>query len=78
MTSNISNEEIEKLLGTFAFHSTEQNATIRAIDHLPQYANVKYINELPFSSEIKMSILELEIDSKKRIFVFGGYDIFIR
>ncbi len=74
---NVSKDETEKLLGTFAFNSTEQNATIRAIEHLPKYAEVKYINELPFSSEIKMSILELEIDSRKRIFVFGAYDIII-
>jgi len=77
LDSNISSQEIEILLGTFAFHSTEQNATIRAIEHLPKYPDVKYVNELPFSSEIKMSILELEIGSEKRILVFGAYDILL-
>lgn len=77
LDSNISIQEIETLLGTFAYNSTEQNATIRAIEHLPKYLDIKYVNELPFSSEIKMSILELEIDSEKRIFVFGAYDILL-
>lgn len=72
---SIPDESIKKLIGTFAFHSTEQNATIRAIESFPKHSDVKYINELPFSSEIKMSILELEIESRKRIFVFGGYDV---
>lgn len=75
--SGNSREEIEKLLGSFVKHSTEQNATIRALENLPYYQDSIYINEVPFSSDIKMSMLELEIESRKRVFVFGGYDILI-
>lgn len=77
INSVIPNEKAEMMLGTFAFNSSEQNATIKAIEHLPKYSDAKYINEIPFSSEIKMSILELEIASQKRVFVFGGYDILL-
>ncbi len=77
LNPDFSQTQIEELLGTFANHSTEQNATIRAMQHLPSFVNAKYIDEIPFSSDTKMSLLELEIDSTKRLFIFGAYDILL-
>jgi cation-transporting ATPase E len=68
-------EDVKNLLGTYALHSSDKNATLRAIDVFHSYPQAKFIDEIPFSSETKKSFLELELDGKKRIFVLGGFDI---
>ncbi|MBS1514761.1 MAG: HAD-IC family P-type ATPase [Bacteroidetes bacterium] len=75
LAENSNEEEIKKLLGTYALHSSDKNATLRAIDIFDGYSDAKFINEIPFSSETKKSFLEVEIKNEKRIFVLGGYDI---
>ncbi len=77
LNNAISDEELHKILGTYAKHSTEQNATIRTMEHLPVFENAVYSDEIPFSSDTKMSLLELVIDNSKRSFVFGAYDILV-
>jgi len=67
--------DIKNLLGTYALHSSDKNATLRAIDVFHSYPQAKFVDEIPFSSETKKSFLELELDGKKRIFVLGGFDI---
>lgn len=73
----LSTNEIELLLGSFAVNSTEQNATIRALENLPTHNNCQYIEEIPFSSDTKMSIVKIEIDFKERVLIFGGFDILV-
>lgn len=68
-------EEVKKLLGTYALHSSDKNATLRAIDVFFSYPHAKFIDEVPFSSETKKSFVEVEINGKRRIFVMGGYDV---
>ncbi len=68
-------EEVKKLLGSYALHSSDKNATLRAIDVFNSYPEAKFIDEIPFSSETKKSFVELEINGKNRIFVMGGFDI---
>jgi cation-transporting P-type ATPase E len=74
---NISEDTIKELIGTFAFHSTEKNATIGALEHLPVKKDVKYANEIPFSSDTKISVLEFETESGMEIFVLGAYDVLL-
>ncbi|MCI0473739.1 MAG: HAD-IC family P-type ATPase, partial [Ignavibacteria bacterium] len=75
--TEITEDKAKELIGTFAFHSTEKNATIGALEHLPVISNSKYVNEIPFSSDTKISVLELDTDSGKQIFVLGAYDVLL-
>lgn len=68
-------DDIKKLLGTYALHSSDKNATLRAIDVFFSYPEAKFIDEIPFSSETKKSFLEIELNGQKRVFVLGGFDI---
>ncbi|MCE1165733.1 MAG: HAD-IC family P-type ATPase [Bacteroidetes bacterium] len=68
------NDEVNRLLGAFVYHSTEKNATIEALEHLSNKEG-EYVNEMPFSSASKMSLLELNIGGEVMIFVFGAYDM---
>jgi cation-transporting ATPase E len=68
-------ENIKKLLGTYALHSSDKNATLRAIDVFFSYPEAKFVDEIPFSSETKKSFLEVELEGQKRVFVLGGFDI---
>ena len=72
--SGLGDEQVNNYLGAFVHHSTEKNATIRALEHLENKEG-EYINEIPFSSSTKMSFLELNIADEEKIFVFGAYDI---
>ncbi|MGH2574158.1 MAG: HAD-IC family P-type ATPase, partial [Ignavibacteria bacterium] len=73
-------EEIKKLLGTYAKFSSDKNSTLRTLEVFQSYEDVKLIDEIPFSSEMKMSSLQLSIPSsrvEKSSMVLGGYDILI-
>lgn len=77
--------EVEKLLGLYGELSSDKNATLRTLDkYLPNAAallqdhvGVKLVDELPFSSELKMSLLEIELDDERQIFVLGGFDVLL-
>ena len=75
--TEITEDEAKELIGTFAFHSTEKNATIGALECLPVNNSFKYVNEIPFSSDTKISVIELETNSGKQIFVLGAYDVLL-
>lgn len=70
-----SEDEIKTLIGTYAKLTGDKNATINAINIYTGDDEYKFIDELPFSSERKMSMIETEKDQKKTIFVLGAYDI---
>lgn len=70
-------EEIEKLLGTYAKLSTDKNATLRTLEVYNADESAVTIEEIPFSSENKMSLLQLTIGNKQLTIVFGGFDILI-
>lgn len=75
LAQNADEDNVKKLMGTYALHSSDKNATLRAIDVFFSYPEAKFVDEIPFSSETKKSFLEVELEGKKRIFVMGGYDI---
>jgi cation-transporting P-type ATPase E len=75
LTDKYSKEEIENLLGTYAKFSSDKNATLRTLDIYKPGDNVNVVEEIPFSSENKMSILQLKIKNEELKIVFGGFDI---
>ncbi len=75
LAENADEEDIKKLLGTYAIHSSDKNATLRAIDVFVSYSEAKFVDEIPFSSETKKSFLEIELNGRNRVFVLGGFDI---
>jgi cation-transporting ATPase E len=75
LSQSANEDDIKKLLGTYAIHSSDKNATLRAIDVFHSYPEAKFIDEIPFSSETKKSFLEIELNSERRVLVLGGFDI---
>jgi cation-transporting ATPase E len=75
LNTKYSKEEIELLLGTYAQFSSDKNATLRTLEVYKGIENAKAINEMPFSSEKKMSALELSMNGNSGIYILGGYDI---
>lgn len=82
-------EQIEELLGTYAKLSSDKNATLRTLELYKPDNKATVVEEIPFSSENKMSLLQLTINPSKPDFdsaqpslnnaqltiIFGGYDI---
>ncbi len=75
LTVKYSPVEIETLLGTYAKLSSDKNATLRTLEAYNANSIAKVIEEIPFSSENKMSLLQLTINSQQLTIIFGGYDI---
>ena len=75
LTSKFTKEQIEELLGTYAKLSSDKNATLRTLEIYQPDTGASVIEEIPFSSENKMSLLQLTIGKQKLTIIFGGYDI---
>ena len=67
--------DLHALLGTYAQLSSDKNATIRAIEVFAPDARTEVIDELPFSSEKKMSFLTLRQGDAIATYVLGAYDV---
>jgi len=70
-------DEIKKLLGTYAELSSDKNATLRTLEVFPSIPGSAIKDEIPFSSENKMSLLQLSVNSEQLTFILGGYDILV-
>jgi cation-transporting ATPase E len=68
-------EEARTLAGTYASLTSDKNATAVAISELKPGDGYKLIDEFPFSSERKLSMVEVESGSGKSVLILGGYDI---
>ncbi len=75
--------DVLKYLYWYSNLTSDKNATILAVseydfkikhDELPAY-NV--IDEIPFSSDTKMSLLKIKNQEKEEILIFGGFDILV-
>lgn len=75
LTDKYSKEEIETLLGTYAKLSSDKNATLRTLEVFPATGSARVLEEIPFSSENKMSLLQLTMNNEQLTIVFGGYDV---
>lgn len=70
-------DEIKKLIGTYAKLTSDKNATINALCIYEGDDSYKFKDEFPFSSERKMSMIEAVRGEEKFVFIIGGYDILI-
>ncbi len=75
LTTKFTKEQIEELLGTYAKLSSDKNATLRTLEIYQPDAGASVVEEIPFSSENKMSLLQLSIEKQNLTIIFGGYDI---
>lgn len=75
LSKNIPDEEIELLLGSYSYNSSDKNSTIMAIDQFEHYKTAVCIEELPFNSSNKLSILKLKVKDKSIFYVLGAYDL---
>jgi len=64
-------ETLEGLLGTYARLSSEKNATIRALEALPGDGQAAQVDEIPFSSRRKMSVLMVERGGVETTYALG-------
>jgi cation-transporting ATPase E len=70
-------EDAEQLLGTYGKLSSDKNATLRTLTPFPFDESVKLIDEIPFSSEKKMSLIKAGRDGRETIFIFGAFDLLL-
>jgi cation-transporting ATPase E len=69
--------EAETLLGTYGKLSSDKNATLGTLAPFPFDEGVKLLDEIPFSSEKKMSMIETLRDGREAGFVFGAFDLLL-
>ncbi len=70
-----SEDEIRTLIGTYAALTSDKNATINAINVFEPDYEYKFIDEYPFSSERKMSMIKAQKGNEKITFILGAYDV---
>lgn len=69
--------DAEQLLGTYGKLSSDKNATLRTLAPFPFDEGVKVLDEIPFSSEKKMSLIKAETGGQESIFIFGAFDLLL-
>jgi cation-transporting ATPase E len=67
----------ETLLGTYGKLSSDKNATLGTLAAFPADEKVKLLDEIPFSSEKKMSLIEARVDGRESCFIFGAFDLLL-
>lgn len=72
-----SESEIKSLLGTYAYHTIEKNATSKALEEFPKSNELIKNDELPFSSDHKFSAIDFKEKNKDTIYILGALDILI-
>ncbi len=70
-----SEKEVKRCLGAFSALSTEQNATIKALSIFAPPESIARLDEIPFSSDIKISAVKMRLDGTPRTFILGGFDV---
>lgn len=73
----ITEEELTGLLGTYARLSSDKNATIRALESFECDETAVALDEIPFNSARKLSLLKVREENSTTIFVLGAYDILV-
>ncbi len=72
--SEMPEDELKQLLGTYSHLSTEKNATNRALDIFPHNETAVKLEEMPFSSTLKMSMVRFDDGN---LYILGAYDILL-
>jgi cation-transporting P-type ATPase E len=77
LLNNLNENEVKDILGTYAKFSSDKNATLRTLEIYRPVEQAECKDELPFSSENKMSMLKLSINGNENTYVLGGYDVLV-
>lgn len=75
LSKTIPDEEVKLLLGSYSRNSTEKNATVMALDEFDFYKTAENLEELPFNSSYKLSIIKLKIKEQSQFYILGAFDI---
>lgn len=75
LNDKIPEEEAKLLLGTYSYNSSDKNATIMALDEFDYYKKAECIEELPFNSSNKFSVIKLKIKEQPEYYILGAFDI---
>ena len=67
----------ENLLGTYGKLSSDKNATLRTLAPFPAADDAKLLEEIPFSSEKKMSMIRARTNGSESSYVFGAFDLLL-
>lgn len=70
-------EALYPVLGAYSKLSSELNATVKALEEYIPAKHYKMIDEIPFRSDLKMSVIKMETDSGIKTYVLGAYDILV-
>ncbi len=74
---SLTEDEARSTAGTYAHLTSDKNATAVAISELNPRDGYKVVDEFPFSSERKLSMLEVTDGKENVVFILGGYDILL-
>jgi cation-transporting ATPase E len=69
------NEVTEKLLGLYYKYSTDKNATLKTLERYQSSEDAELVDEIPFSSENKRSLIQIKNAEQNITLVFGGLDV---
>ncbi|HUQ34016.1 MAG TPA: HAD-IC family P-type ATPase [Pyrinomonadaceae bacterium] len=70
--------QAEQMLGTYGKLSSDKNATLRTLAPLPANEGVELLDEIPFSSDKKMSMIKASgRDGGEESFIFGAFDLLL-
>ena len=69
--------DAEQFLGTYGKLSSDKNATLRTLSPFPVDERVQLLDEIPFSSEKKMSLIKAQTNGREAIFIFGAFDLLL-
>ncbi|MBF0342971.1 MAG: HAD-IC family P-type ATPase [Nitrospirae bacterium] len=70
-------ESIEKALATYACHTADKNTTIQALEICEPESGIEVIDELPFNSVRKLSILRMRCAAGVETYILGAYDVLV-
>lgn len=77
LDSALDRAQAESLLGTYGKLSSDKNATLRTLAPFPADDAAKLLDEVPFSSEKKMSLIRARSNGAESSFVFGAFDLLL-
>lgn len=69
--------QAETLLGTYGKLSSDKNATLSTLAPFPAHDSGELLDEIPFSSEKKMSLIATRMDGRETSFIFGAFDLLL-
>jgi len=77
LDSGLTEENIKMLIGTYAHLTTDKNATAIALTEFSYYDDYKLVDEYPFNSERKLSIIKMQVGESVQTYILGAFDVLI-